>query len=83
MLVIGVGDKAMKMAKKVDSVLATLCHKYCVQGNFKAGCPLVNGGLKGACLRSTHAIWGFFYPSHAIWCVAETFLLPLNLISWV
>ena len=45
MLVIGVKDKPMKIAKKVDGLLAALWS--------------VSGGWNGAQALTTHAIWGF------------------------
>ena len=44
-------------------------------GNFKGGVSPVNGVSKWAVPLVAHAIWGFSDPTHAIWCVAETFLL--------
>ena len=45
MFVVGVRDKLMKMAKKVDGFSAALGPKYRAEETFK-GVPPVNGGLK-------------------------------------
>ena len=48
MFVISVRDKPMKMANNVDGSSDAFCPKYGVLGDFKGGCPPVNGVSKGA-----------------------------------
>ena len=56
MLVIGVRGKPMKMAKNVDGFQPPFGQNNEYRGNFKGGCPPVNGGSKGTvsphCLHS-------------------------------
>ena len=51
-------------------------------GNFQGGCPPVNQGWKGPVTLTTHAIWGFSDPAHAIWWVVEiTLAVKLNIVG--
>ena len=65
MFLIVVRHKPMKLAKNVDGFSPALWPKY--RGDFKGGCPPLNGGWKGVQPLAAHTIWGFSDPAHAIW----------------
>ena len=65
MSVIDLSHKPKKIAKNSDSFLAALVLNITYWGNFKRGCPSVNGGWMHSPLAA-QAIWGYNYPAHTV-----------------
>ena len=73
LVIIDVRHKSMNMAKKLILFRPPFGLNNDDGGDFKGGCPSVNGGSKRAVPLAAYANCGFSDPAHTLWWVPEAF----------